>query len=197
MNRLILLFLFIFSLTTMMGQNTSKKKDSTKMMLKERIVFFNMTPMASQFVPFNAIDPFTAGPINLGAKYFVNNVGYRFGVGVNIDFSNGTDQNRFLNIRNGYEKRKNINENWKYTHGCDALLSFGGLNLPGNSQQGGDFLLLAIAPFWGVEYCFNKNFSISTETSLLIGLGTGDFFDESPFRLKFIPPVSLFFNIKH
>ena len=188
MKNYILVLALILITMNAIGQNDSLK--TSKYIQKEKHVFFNMTPFASQFVPFNAINPMTTGPVNIGIKKYSNNIAYRFGVGVNI----GTfEENLHLNLRNGVEFRKKINNKFNYSHGCDALLSFGNLNLPGNTVDDAE-VLVGVAPFWGIEYCFGKNISISTETSLLIGITSGGF--GGSFRLQFIPPISLFLNLK-
>lgn len=179
----------------LLAQKANNATDSTKIVKREKQVNFNMTPFAAQFIPFNAINSFTTGPVNIGAKIFSNNVGYRFGVGVNVTDGNA-NQNMHFNMRNGYEIRKSINSQWNYSHGCDAILSLGNLNLPGNTNEN-DQVMVGLAPFWGVEYCFSKNLSISTETSLLIGISSGNFLDSNPFRLQFIPPIALYLNLKH
>lgn len=196
MKRIIIIYILgMLMVQPTMAQNAKSASDSTKIVIHERQVNFNMTPFTAQFIPFNAINPLTSGPVNIGAKIFSNNVGYRFGIGVNINDGN-SNQNMHFNMRNGYEIRRSINNQWNYSHGCDAILSLGNLNLPGNTSENGQ-VLVGLAPFWGVEYCFSKNLSISTETSLLIGISSGNFLDSNPFRLQFIPPIALYLNLKH
>ena len=178
-----------------LAQKSKGASDSSKIVKREKQVNFNMTPFAAQFIPFNAINPLTTGPVNIGAKIFSNTIGYRFGIGVNVTAGNST-QNMHFNMRNGYEIRRSINSQWNYSHGCDAILSLGNLNLPGNTNDN-DEVMVGLAPFWGVEYCFSKNLSISTETSLHIGISSGNFFDSSPFHLQFILPIALYLNLKH
>ncbi len=194
MKRLPVLFVLLWIGKFSIAQDSTKYVKKVKMVKQERQVCFNMTPLAAQFVPFNSINPLTTGPVNIGLKLFVNNVAYRFGAGVNLANFDDPNENIHLNIRNGIEIRKKINDKWNYSHGCDAVLSLGNLNLPGNTQANSD-ILIGVAPFWGVEYMIGKNLSISTETSLLIGISEGDF-GATP-RLQFIPPIALFLNIKH
>ncbi len=186
---------FLFVIAVLIIRTGVSQTDSAKVSSKmERVVGFNMTGLASELIPFNAINPLTTGPVNIFAKFFVNNLGYRLGFGANLADFSSQNENVHLNIRNGYEIRKKINENWGYSHGCDMLISFGNLNLPGNTSDNSD-IMVGIAPFWGVEYRLSKFVSISTETSLLIGLSEG-FGGASP-RLQFIPPIALFLNLNH
>ena len=204
MKKAFFLYYWIIMANTLLAQkdsveivNTVKPADTAKItmaILKVKQVCFNITPLASQFIPFNAINPFTTGPVNIGIKIFNNNLAYRFGVGVNLVTNDLTNENLHLNLRNGFEIRKKINEKWYYAHGCDALLSLGNLNLPGNTA-GDVTVLIGVAPFWGVEYSFGKNLSLSTETSLLIGIDSNG--EGGNLRLQFIPPIALFLNLNH
>jgi hypothetical protein len=168
-------------------------KDSTRVSVPEKQVCFNMTPLASQLIPFNAINPFTTGPYIIAGKIFSDNAAFRFGAGVNLFNLSNNPENFHLNTRIGYEIRRKITEKWNYSHGCDFILSLGNLNLPGNTSDESNALIGA-APFWSVEYCFGKHVSLSTETSLLIGLMDSGF--GGGLVVRFIPPIALYLNLK-
>lgn len=116
------------------------------------------------------------------------------GIGAAIDQESNISQNDIVrfNMYIGYEHRRKIYEKLYYTAGVDFIFFGGGLNTPlvASSVRDG----LGIGSVWGVEYEVLPRISVSTETTLFFGY-TGNDFDSS-FSLLFIPPVSIFLNMK-
>ena len=159
-----------------------------------RIVGLNMTPLLVQLIPFNRSNPSVTGPFYVSTKkYKKSNVGFRFGIGLDIDPAGDEEgEEAFFNLRIGWEKRKAFSQRWAYYGGFDFMFIGGDLNILGaKSEETGAF---GVAPVWGIEYALTEHIYLSTETALFLGIDFGAF-DSVP-RFEFIPPVSLFLNFK-
>ena len=150
----------------------------------------NMTTFISQFVPFNNTTSMT-GPYDFSFKRYKGNRAFRFGMGMHIKpevfFSTGRLNS--INLRFGFEKRKNIYNKWKYTRAFDAFLYAGNFNLPDDTsdEDGG----LGAGMGFGIEYHFNEKVYVSTEAMLLAGLSV-----ESGILLEFLPPMAVFIHMR-
>lgn len=182
MNKIYLLFIFLFTLTfNLAGQETTP-------IIKE--VGINMTPFAAQLIPFNETTLRT-GPYDFSFKRYKGDRAFRLGLGMHLrpDFFFGDNQLNSFNLRIGFERRKQIYKNWHYTRAFDAFFYGGSLNLPTDlsDDDGG----LGGAVGFGIEYHLNDWMYLSTEGSLMLG-----FSGNSGILMEFIPPMALFIHMR-
>jgi len=83
---------------------------------------------------------------------------YRFGL--NLDVGTGESDGNYPSVRVGIQKNRR-NNNCNFYYGLDFSYAYFKAN-----AQPSDLTRIGISPIIGVEYCFNKNFAISTEASL-------------------------------
>lgn len=149
-------------------------------------VGLNMTPILKQIIPFNRSNPNISGP------YFVqfrrikqSGTIARTGLGWSLvaeDFDIPT-----LNLRFGWERRRDFYSRWTYNRGFDFVLSTGGFNIrPGNNF---DEVFLGVQFTWGFDYFILPHISLNLETGLAVGIG-----NDASFTTFFIPPISLNLN---
>ena len=142
---------------------------------KKHIVGFDANTMLSQVVPFNAFRTNSAFPSIVSRRLFGNR-GYRFAAGLDVDFNNEQINNAYISI--GSTRKQKLNKRLYWVKGFDARFY-----ATDNFNTG----FIGIAPYWGVEYQVNDIFSLSSETSLEIGLEPN--FGELAIQLR--PPVHI------
>lgn len=151
-----------------------------------KAVGLNMTPILKQIIPFNRSNPNISGP------YFVqfrrikeSGTIARSGLGWSLvadDFQDPT-----INLRFGWERRRDFYSRWTYNRGFDFVLSSGGFNVkPGAAFED---VFLGVQFTWGLDYFVLPHISLNLETGLAIGIG-----NEAAFTTFFIPPISLNLN---
>lgn len=156
---------------------------------KEFIV--NTTPMIAQFVPFNASNLSKLNLFDYQYRKLKNGKGLRWGLGVNINSNFNNDDPQFLYLRFGWIKKKQVGGRFHLSRAFDLNLIAEDLDSGTPSQKLG-FNGIGLSYSIGFEYSFNRYLAISTESSLLLG---ADFDDENA-KIRFIPPVGLFFHVK-
>ncbi len=153
---------------------------------KERHFGVNAAPLLANLIPFNEARDLRLGTYNLSYYRIINDRRmFRFGIGVQID-DDIPDRNHF-NMRLGWARAYQFSEKWSHYRGIDFRLFAGSMNLPDdNDDDDGGF---GIAPVYGLEFEVVPRFSISTETSLFIGLTS-----DGP-RIEYFPPFTLYLNV--
>ncbi|MBK7426964.1 MAG: hypothetical protein IPI60_08000 [Saprospiraceae bacterium] len=149
-------------------------------------VGLNMTPMLKQLIPFNRSNISVAGP------YFVqfrrikkSGVLARSGLGWNLGTTDFDIPN--INLRFGWERRRNFYSRWTYNRGFDFVFSTGGINIDSGNDNFEAFLGVQFT--WGLDYFVLPNVSLNLETGLAVGIGS-----DNSFTTFFIPPISLNLN---
>ena len=158
----------------------------------------NMTALILEFVPLINRTTGRTGPYSFSYKKFRGEKGFRMGLGAHIDPNepfNISEPLNNINLRIGYERRKDISKHWRYSRGMDLAAFAGNLNSPiGNigssTNSGNDEGGIGLGFTLGVEYLILPNLSISTEGMLFAGIASS-----GPI-LNFVPPVSIFLNAK-
>jgi hypothetical protein len=159
-------------------------------------ILLNMTPMLSQFVPFNASTLSKFNIFDFEIRRFKNGKGTNFGLGINVtgDFLNPEPNSIY--IRYGFIKRTQISEKFHFFRSWD-------LNLVAEDSDGAGrpigkigFSGLAVTYSPGLQYDFNSRISISTEGTLFLGLASANEFSGDGPKIRFIPPVGLFLHVK-
>ncbi len=144
------------------------------------IMGFNSNPILAQFVPFNRVGQTFSEPSIMIRQYF-GKYGYRFGIGI---FNDPISlENQSVNINLGYSKRLHLDKKFFYFTGMELKAHFKN-GFAVNNVIPNDFF--GISRYWGVEYQFNRVFSISTEMNLRVGF----FGDSEDVRLALNPPMS-------
>jgi hypothetical protein len=159
--------------------------------IKHKEFMVNVTPLISQFVPFNASNVSRLGVYDFQYRKLRNGKGLRWGLGVNIEaFDNNSPEPQFLALRFGWIKRKQISKHIHFTRAFD--INLGAEDIFSNNRKL-NFNGFAPSLSVGFEYAFNETIAISTEGSLLIGLLNID--EEGPI-IRFSPPISLMFHVR-
>ncbi len=141
----------------------------------ETEVGLNFTPIVASVIPFNFIEP-KAGFTNLTYRRYGRKFGLRINAGIEVDSEN--DEDNFVLLTIGFEKRKWIAPKVTYSRGLD----FG---LFAQDEEGG-FLL---SSFYGIQYHFHKNMFVGTETGI-------KFIGGSILRINIEAPTSIFLNVR-
>jgi hypothetical protein len=164
--------------------NAFKEKKGT------RFVGFDGNPLLSRIIPMNNLQSNTFTASILVRRYKANNKGLRMGYGLNLS---NTIDNMFFSV--DYDRRFKLRKNWHYFHGFGTSLklfsdnSFSGVfQVRTVSQQS-----LELGWHWGFEYNIDKVFSVSTETSLVIGRDLSGF-SENFIRINM--PISIMLHFK-
>jgi hypothetical protein len=148
-------------------------------------VGINVTNLAARFVPFNLAtrnDDATQF-IALKTKWYGETRAFIINFGINVKSENDEFNNKlYLGI--GYEKRRNISENWKYVTGWELAAT----NFGKNAERFDSSPYLTISKAFGIEYHFAQNFYLSTEARLIVGRA-----DDFKFLLSY--PTSIYFNM--
>jgi hypothetical protein len=169
---------------------SSENEANNNLAFRYTSVGMNMTTLLSRLVPFGNGIPLS-GPTTLMMRRYNGNRAFRMGLGLNAS-ADATNINAILRI--GTERKKELNSKFTFTRGVDFVLGAGSFNTPGfrfSDSEGG--IIGALLSF-GIEYNFNKNISLGTETLVFGGLATGN--SDSGVALKIVPPVALFLNVK-
>lgn len=157
---------------------------------KHKEFIMNVTPLVAQLVPFNASTLANLNLFDYQYRKLKNGKGLRWGLGVNLNNGFNVDDPVFLYLRFGYTKRKQVSEHFHVSRSFDINLLADDIN--GNNRRGkADFNGFAFSYSVGLEYSFTKNIAISTEGSLLFGIEP-----DSGAKVRFVPPVGLFFHVK-
>jgi hypothetical protein len=151
--------------------------------VKAQFISMNMTPLLVQLIPFNNTNPLVSGLYNVTYKAYKGDKGFIFSLGATMFGASTPQQNRFLNLRLGWEKRKVRHKNWFYTKGTSILFSSGHLNIVGNSR--GTESSLGAGPHWSFGYDLNPLISIGSEMMLFIGAG------DNGLSISFLPPTAI------
>ncbi len=170
------------------SENTPNKNDA----FRHTSIGMNMATLISRLVPFGNGIPLS-GPTTLMMRRYNGNRAFRMGLGLNASVD-ATNINAILRI--GTERKKELNSKFTFTRGVDFVLGAGSFNTPGfrfSNVDGGNGVIGALLSF-GIEYNFNKNISLGTETLVFGGLATGN--SDSGVALKIVPPIALFLNVK-
>jgi hypothetical protein len=162
--------------------------------IRHKEFMVNVTPLISQFVPFNASNISRLGIYDFQYRKLRNGKGLRWGLGVNVsDITNvnsGSSDPQFIALRFGWIKRKQISKHIHFTRAFD--INIGAEDAFGSNRKL-NFNGFAPSLSVGFEYAFNETIAISTEGSLLIGLLNVD--GEAPI-IRFSPPISLMFHVR-
>ncbi len=165
-------------------------KDAPKK-LKYKEVGLNMTSLISRIVPFGNQLPL-AGPTTIYLKKYNGSRAFRFGLSLQAS-PDAVKLNTIFRV--GVEKRKPLNEKWSFTRATDFMWAFGSFDTPGFIPGDGDVQAIGLGLGYGIEYNLNKFISISTESTVFLGLGNNGI-DGSILNFKIIPPIALFLNVK-
>ncbi len=152
-----------------------------------REVSLNTTTLISRLIPFGNGIPLS-GPTTVYFKKYNGNKAFRVGVALQAS----PDANlRNTVLRIGMEKRKVLDKKWSFTRSNDFMWAFGSFNTPGFGRNTGT-QSIGLGVGYGIEYNLNKNISISTESTIFLGIGGGD----TIIDFKIIPPIALYVNVK-
>jgi hypothetical protein len=160
-----------------------------------REVIVNMTPLVSQFVPFNASTISKFNLYDYEYRRLRNGRGWRWSLGATVGNQLNIDDPNSIYLRIGLIRRRQIASRIHFTRSWDFNATAESL---GNNGQpigkiGFSGFGLAYAP--GIEFSINSRLSLSTEGSFFLGL-LPLANNEDLVVLKFIPPVGLFFHVK-
>lgn len=161
--------------------------------IRHREVLMNLTPLVSQFVPFNASTISKFNVFDFETRRFKNGRGTRFSLGVNINSDFNTTEPNSLYLRFGLIKKRQIAERFHFFRSWDINVVAEDTDFSGRAIGKLGFTGLAVSYSAGLQYEFNKRIAISTEGILFLGLldvNTGGA------KIKFIPPVGLFLHVK-
>jgi hypothetical protein len=156
--------------------------------IKYKEVGLNMTSLISRMIPFGNAVPLS-GPTTIYLKKYNGSRAFRFGLSLQAS-PDAVKPNTIFRV--GVEKRKPLNEKWSFTRATDFMWAFGSFDTPGFFPGDGDVQAIGIGLGYGIEYNFNKFVSLSTESTVFLGLGGGD----SVLNFKIIPPIALYLNVK-
>jgi hypothetical protein len=157
---------------------------------KEFIV--NTTPLIAQFVPFNASSLSKLNLFDYQYRKLRNGKGIRWGFGIDLGDEITRSTPQFLYLRLGWVRRKQVSNHFHFSRALDLNLMAEDIDSPSNQQGKVGFNGIGLSYSLGFEYSFNKHLAISTEGSLLLGQD----FNEGQAKVRFIPPVGLFFHVK-
>ena len=166
----------------------------TKYKTVRTVYGMNMTPLVIQLIPLKR-GAIRTGPYNFvyKRKNIAKRRGFRAGIGANVrPFDEGLTH---FNLRMGTERIRSINEHWSMTSGADAWFFVGSFNTPSSTNLANNFFFGPPVAFggaltFGIEYHFNSQMSLSTESMLAFGLHSdaGGVFEA-------VPPISILLNI--
>lgn len=161
--------------------------------IRHREVLMNLTPLVSQFVPFNASTISKFNVFDFETRRFKNGKGTRFGLGVNVNGEFNASEPNSIYVRFGFIKRRQIAERFHFFRSWDINLVAEDTDINGRSV--GKIGYNGFAPSYtaGFQYDFNRRIAISTEGILFLGLLD---LNNGGAKIKFIPPVGLFLHVK-
>ena len=152
---------------------------------EQRYFGFNTSYLLQQLVPFNAI-PVKQNMYGVTYRKYKQNKGYRISMGANLT---ETSELQWFGLRFDREKRKEINNHWRYFYGMG-----GGLEVFQDPDQVDIFSQTELNVLgqlhWGIEYRINPVMSLSMECQGILSVGTSS-------SLVLRPPtvITAFFNI--
>ncbi|MFM7639382.1 MAG: hypothetical protein ACKO67_06595 [Bacteroidota bacterium] len=166
-------------------QSAAKPLANIRVNTEQRYVGFNTSYLLQQLMPFNAI-PVQQNMYGVTYRKYKQNRGYRISLGANLT---ETSELQWFGLRFDREKRKEINNHWRYFYGMG-----GGLEVFQDPDQVDIFSQTELNVLgqlhWGIEYRINPVMSLSMECQGILLLGTSS-------SLVLRPPtvITAFFNI--
>ncbi len=153
----------------------------------------NITPLIAQLVPFNGSSLSKLNLFDYQYRRLKNGKGFRWGLGVNVESEFNNSELQFLYIRWGHTRRKQLSKHFHIARSYDINFFHEEVNGQTIPTPRTSFSGLGLSYSLGIEYSFNKSIAISTEGTLFLGLiNTND----GGIKIRFIPPVGLFFHVK-
>lgn len=151
--------------------------------LRQDYIGFSTAPLMQQLLPFNAV-PAGSDIITGNIRRYKNNKGYRFGFGANMQVNTNSQS---LGAYYDTDNRRSMGGKWYYYIGYGVGFEFfqENKNQPFFATQG--FFNFLVSGHWGVEYKVSDIFSLSTEATFQLGLG-------STGGMRVVPPVAIFAN---
>ena len=153
----------------------------------------NVTPLVAQFVPFNGSTFSKLNLFDYQYRKLKNGKGFRWGFGVNLDTEFNNTELQFLYLRVGYTRRVQLSKHFHVARSFDLNLFSEELNGQAIPTPRTDFSGAGASYSVGIEYSFNKHISLSTEGTLFWGIINAN---GNGMKIRFIPPVGLFFHVK-
>ena len=199
MNKMSLILLLLFSCLSlkMTAQDKEWEKDPTYTDgVKHKEYIVNVTPLIAQFVPFNASNLSKLNLFDYQFRKMKNGKGIRWGLGVNVDPSFNSTDLQFFFLRFGWIRKNQISSHLHLSRSYDINFMAEDFESANNAPRKLDFSGFGLSYSIGLEYSFSKHISISTEGSLFLGLLNIDDIDGEGPKIRFIPPVGLFFHVK-
>ena len=163
--------------------------------IRHREYILNVTPLIAQLVPFNGSTLTNDNWFDFQSRRLKNGKGYRFGLGLNFNGSNNSQTDlQHIYMRFGYVKKNQLTKYFHLARSFDLnfLVENRDIPRPVNNRKA-DFSGIGISYSVGIEYNINKHIAISTEGSLFLGLLPEA---RSNTKLRFVPPVGLFFHLR-
>ena len=161
--------------------------------IRHREYILNATPLIAQLVPFNGSTLANDNWFDFQSRRLKNGKGFRFGLGLNVDGSRSQTNLEFIYVRFGYVKKNQLTKYFHLARSFDLNLLAENRDNARPVNRKADFNGIGISYSVGIEYNFNKHIAISTEGTLFLGLlPTG----RSEGKLRFVPPVGLFFHLR-
>lgn len=166
-------------------QSAAKPLANIPVNAEQRYVGFNTSYLLQQLMPFNAI-PVQQNMYGVTYRKYKQNKGYRISMGANLT---ETSEVQWLGLRFDRERRKEINNHWRYFYGMG-----GGLEVFEDPDQVNFFTQTEVNVLgqlhWGIEYRINPVMSLSMECQGILLLGSSS-------ALVLRPPtvITAFFNI--
>ena len=161
--------------------------------IRHREYILNVTPLIAQLVPFNGSTLTNDNWFDFQSRRLKNGKGYRFGLGMNINGNNSRTELEFVYLRFGYVKKNQLTKYFHLARSFDFNLLAENRDNVRPVNRKADFSGVGISYSVGIEYNFNQHISISTEGSLFLGLLPEA---RSNTKLRFVPPVGLFFHLR-
>ncbi|MBL7818632.1 MAG: hypothetical protein JNL70_26770 [Saprospiraceae bacterium] len=195
MNKKIILKTWIFSCLSfvLVAQEKDWTPDpSYNDNIRHKEIIINTTPLISQFIPFNASTLPRQNVFDFQVRKLRNGRGTRWGLGVNIDSGFNPLEPSSFYARFGFVRRRQIAQNFHFYRSWDGNLLVEDLDGTNPAARRLGFSGIAVSYSAGFEYSINKTLTLSTEGVLLFGI-LGDTGDT---KIKFIPPIGLFFHVK-
>lgn len=196
MNKISFFLLLLLSCLSlkMAAQDKDWEKDPTYTDgVKHKEYIVNVTPLIAQFVPFNASNLSKLNLFDYHFRKMKNGKGIRWGLGVNVDPSFNSTDLQFIFLRFGWIRKNQVSNHLHLSRSFDINFMAEDFESANNAPRKLDFSGFGLSYSVGLEYSFSKHISISTEGSLFLGLLN---IDEEGLKIRFIPPVGLFFHVK-
>lgn len=161
--------------------------------IRHREIMMNMTPLVSQFVPFNASTVSKLNLFDFQTRKLKNGRGTHLGLGLNIESGLNSFESPNFYFRWGIVRRRQIASHFHFARSWNVNVIAEDFNSVNASNRKLNFSGLGFSYSAGFEYSINSRLTISTEGSLFLGLLNAQ--TGAPL-LKFLPPVGLYFHVK-